>query len=110
MEGIMEQILSELQEIKQLLINAQYGVNKAYETNHSANITMNIKEAAKYLGISHWMLSTQCKQNKIKHFKAGNRFLFKKDTLDSWLQEIQENSIKKEDESQAKNGIRKIKP
>ncbi len=40
---------------------------------------------------------------------AGNRFLFRKEALDSWLQEVQNNSIEKE-EPLIKNGIRKIKP
>lgn len=109
MEGILEQILSEMKEIKQLLKNNQNGLYENYGTNQSTNTTMTIKEAAKYLGVSHWMLSMQCKQNKIKHFKAGRKFLFRKDTLDTWLREIQEKSIIAEKEPSS-NVIRKIQP
>ncbi len=97
MSGLLEQILSELKEIKQLLANKQGSVEETCNSN-SLNITMNSKEAAEYLGITGYRLRTLTTQGQIKHFKAGNRFLYKKETLDKWLMEVQEASVKIENQ------------
>lgn len=107
MDGILEQILTELKEIKQIL-KANEGLYT--ETNHDITYhdTMKAKEAAEYLGITADRLRTLSKQGKIKHLKSGNRFLYKRLTLDTWLKETLEASIQKNEEKVGYGRIRKI--
>lgn len=107
MEGILEQILSELKEIKQVFAENQ---NNNTDTRKGyINNTMKVKEATGYLGITEWQLRTLAKQGKIKHLRSGNRYLFRRDSLDFWLKEVQEESIKKDDELFEKHGMKKVK-
>ncbi len=48
---------------------------------------MNIRQAADYLGVSIDWLYTYAHENKIPAFKFGNRWRFKKSTLDNWMDE-----------------------
>jgi excisionase family DNA binding protein len=107
MEGILEQILYELKEIKQLLAENK---NITTETGIGyINNTMKVKEASAYLGITEWQLRTLAKQGKIKHLRSGNRYLFRRHSLDLWMIEVQENSIKKDDDPEIKKGLWKVK-
>ncbi|NMB96109.1 MAG: helix-turn-helix domain-containing protein [Clostridiaceae bacterium] len=107
MDGLLEQILSELKEIKQLLAKNQ-GIDAATKSD-SINDTMKSKEAAEYLGITEYRLRTLTKQGEIKHFMAGNRFLYKRESLELWLVEIQEASIRKNEVVQDYGKIRRVK-
>jgi len=107
MEGILEQILSELKDIKQLLAKT-YGLNNEPSKDELKNDTMKTKDAAKYLGIAESRLRALTKQGKIKHIKAGNRYLYKRKSLDSWLEEIQEASVLKSEGEMGYGKIRKI--
>ncbi len=104
MEGVLEQILAELKEIKQILAKNYSvidGITKIQITNDYVkndpvtNNTMKTKEAAEYLGISVNSLKVFTKQGKIKYFTIGNRCLYKRMSLDQWLKEIQDESIQK---------------
>jgi len=109
MDGILEQILTELKEIKQLLSE---NMGKDTSPTNSAPImnTMKTKEAAEYLGITEWQLRFLTKQGKIQHFKAGNRFLYKRKSLDLWLEKELTSSVEHKDEEDIRPGrIRKIK-
>ena len=88
MDGILEQILVELWEIKQILNNKENGLKSQVSNN-----TMKTKEAADYLGITEYRIRALTKKGEIKHFKAGNRILYKRSALDQWLEEVQEASI-----------------
>lgn len=90
MDGILEQILVELWEIKQLLNDKENGLKSQVPNN-----MMKTKEAAEYLGITEYRIRALTKQGEIKHFKAGNRILYKRDALDQWLYEAQEASVKR---------------
>ncbi len=46
---------------------------------------MNIRQAAQYLGISPDTLYKYLSAAKIPAFKLGNRWRFKKTTLDRWM-------------------------
>lgn len=48
--------------------------------------TLSGKEAAKYLGISYWLILDLAKRNQIPCIHAGTRVLFRKETLDLWMQ------------------------
>jgi len=48
--------------------------------------TITAKECATYLGISYWKLNDLCKDSQMPHTQIGNRRLFRKEVIDSWLQ------------------------
>lgn len=56
-------------------------------------VTFSAAEAAKYLGISGWLVLELVKRREIPAIRAGRRVLFRKETLDSWMQEQEEKSI-----------------
>lgn len=47
---------------------------------------MNVKEASDYLGISPDTLYRYVYQDKIPAFKLGNRWKFKRNILDRWIE------------------------
>lgn len=69
--------------------------------------TMCAKDTAKYLGISYYTLLELRKQGKIPNSKIGRKYLFRKDTLDLWLQEQETASVKSEPESVGYGKLRK---
>lgn len=50
--------------------------------------TMNVAEAATYLGVSKDTIYKLCRENRIAHFRLGVRILFKKDKLDEWVDKL----------------------
>ncbi len=46
---------------------------------------MNIRQASKYLGVSPDTLYKYLSRGRIPAFKLGNRWRFKKSTLDRWM-------------------------
>ena len=107
MDGILEQILAELKEIKELLADRN-GLHFESTTDKLTNDTMKSKEAAEYLGIAEYRLRVLTKQGKIRHFTAGNKYLYKRRTLDQWLEDVQAASIIKAEDSNALGKIRKV--
>ena len=55
--------------------------------------TFTAKQAAEYLGTSYWSLLSLAKQGNVKHYRVGNRILFRQKSLDNWIDEQEENSI-----------------
>lgn len=53
---------------------------------------MNIKETANYLRISQYTLGEKARQGEIPSVKIGRRRLFRKATLETWLEEQERNS------------------
>lgn len=49
--------------------------------------TITAKEAAEYIGISYVKLLDMAKKNEVPHISAGTRVLFRKETLDKWMDE-----------------------
>lgn len=47
---------------------------------------MNIRQASQYLGISPDTLYKYLSEGKLPAFKLGNRWRFKKTTLDRWME------------------------
>ena len=54
-----------------------------------------IKEIADYLDISVAEIRKMVRAKKIPFFRLGNRLKFRKNTIDSWLEKLQENEMKK---------------
>ena len=57
---------------------------------------LSAKQAAKYLGISYWLILELVKKKEIPHSKLGSKIIFRKDSLDNYLLENERKSIKKE--------------
>ena len=50
-----------------------------------AREVMNVRQASQYLGVSADTLYTYVSTKQIPAFKLGNRWKFKKTTLDRWM-------------------------
>jgi len=57
---------------------------------------MNIRQASQYLGISPDTLYKYLSEGRLPAFKLGNRWRFKKTTLDRWMEMQSEKSAGKE--------------
>ena len=51
---------------------------------------MTLREASDYLGISADTLYKYLSQGRVPAFKLGNRWRFKKDLLDRWMEKVSE--------------------
>lgn len=69
--------------------------------------TLKAKEAAHYLGFSYWKLLELVKAGEIPVIRAGNRLLFRRETLDLWLSQQEAASVEPGPESVGK--IRRLK-
>ena len=54
---------------------------------------MTLREASQYLGISPDTLYKYLSEDKIPAFKLGNRWRFKKDLLDRWMEKKSERVV-----------------
>jgi excisionase family DNA binding protein len=61
-----------------------------------AKEVMTLREASQYLGISQDTLYKYLSEDKIPAFKLGNRWRFKKDLLDRWMERKSERSERTE--------------
>lgn len=75
---------------------------------NSINKTFKPKEAAEYLDVSEYRIRISAKQGKLKHFRVGNRYLFRKCDLDEWIKEETEKSIVKEKHDNQYGKLRKV--
>jgi excisionase family DNA binding protein len=64
--------------------------------------TIDVNEAATYLGISKDLIYILVRKKEIPHFRIGQRILFRKITLDSWIAEqeaaCRENEVKSKED------------
>jgi len=56
--------------------------------------TLTAKQAAQYIGISYWTLLNLVREGQIRHFRGGNKILFRQTSLDEWMYEAEEASIR----------------
>ena len=56
---------------------------------------MTLREASQYLGVSPDTLYKYLSEDKIPAFKLGNRWRFKKDLLDRWMERKSERALSK---------------
>ena len=56
--------------------------------------TLTMKETAKYLGISYWLIGNLVRENKIPHFRIGGKILFRKKIIDKFIEEQEKNVAK----------------
>ena len=57
--------------------------------------TLTMKETAEYLGISYWLVNQLVRRKQIPCARVGGRVLFRVQSLEEYLKEKEENSIKK---------------
>lgn len=55
-------------------------------------MTMSRKDAAIFIGISEWLLWRLTKEGQIPSFKAGSRVLYRRETLEKWMTEQEQNN------------------
>lgn len=58
-------------------------------------ITLSTEEAAIYLGISEQTLRSMCQQNQFPHSRARGKYLFRKKSLDEWMDQQEAENCKK---------------
>lgn len=58
-----------------------------------SRITMTVKEAANYLGLSDEHVRAEARKGNIPHVRSGSLYLFRKDTLDEWLSGLEKQSF-----------------
>ena len=56
--------------------------------------TFTARQAAEYIGVSYWTILNLARQGEIKHFRGGNRLLFRQESLFEWMVEQENDSIK----------------
>lgn len=74
-------------------------LEKVLEEMSTTKRVLDSAEAAKYLGISYWLIRKLVREKKIPHYKIESKTLFTKEILDKYIQ----NSL--EDESPKKGKI-----
>jgi len=62
----------------------------------AVSVTINAKEAAQYIGISYWLILDMAKKCIIPCIHAGDRVLFRKETLELWMQNQETQSMQPE--------------
>ena len=56
-------------------------------------ITLTMKEAAEYLGISYWLINQLVRKKQIPCSKVGGKFLFRIQALDEYLSTKEKESL-----------------
>jgi excisionase family DNA binding protein len=67
---------------------------------------MTLREASQYLGISPDTLYKYLSEDRIPAFKLGNRWRFKKDLLDRWMERKSERPIERTIEARPKRLVK----
>jgi len=55
--------------------------------------TMDVPETAEYLGVSQDFLYRMTRKKEIPHIKIGSRTMFRKNTIDEWLDQLESESL-----------------
>lgn len=75
--------------IKALLYNFIWEVRKMADLENYQKIersTLTTEETAKYLGVSYWLVGQMVRKNEIPHFRVGGRILFRKKSIDDYME------------------------
>ena len=56
-------------------------------------ITLTMREAADYLGISYWLINQLIRQKQIPCSKVGGKYLFRVQVLDEYLNKKEQDSV-----------------
>lgn len=58
--------------------------------------TLTVSEVAKYIGLSDDFIYILCREKRIPHIKIGSRILFKRASIDEWLEDKISESVENE--------------
>ena len=72
----------------------------------SVKEVMTLREVSQYLGISPDTLYKYLSENRIPAFKLGNRWRFKKDLLDRWMEKKSERVLEPKVERRVKVSVK----
>ena len=67
---------------------------------------MTLREASQYLGISPDTLYKYLSEDRIPAFKLGNRWRFKKDLLDRWMEKKSERILETKNGGRLKGSVK----
>jgi DNA binding domain protein, excisionase family len=76
--------------IKALLYNFIWEVRKMADLENYQKVertTLTTEETAKYLGVSYWLVGQMVRKNEIPHFRVGGRILFRKKSIDDYMEQ-----------------------
>ena len=57
------------------------------------NITFDAHEAAAYLKVHYETVLRMSRRKELPHHRIGRKLLFRKDSLDTWIQEQEQRSV-----------------
>lgn len=49
-----------------------------------SKISLTVREAAEFLGVSTTTVYNKCRNGELKHFKVGAKILFNREALEAW--------------------------
>jgi len=78
-------------DLKKLLNEQKEKEKNRYEKIERQTLTA--REISIYLGVSTHFIYKLVRQQKIPNAKIGSRVLFKKNTIDNWINELERNSV-----------------
>ena len=55
--------------------------------------TFNVTEIAEYLGVSRELIYSMVSKNEVPHVRISSRILFKRESIDRWLEEIEKRPV-----------------
>jgi len=70
---------------------------------------MKAKDAARYIGISYWLLLEMTKKGELPFIAAGGRKLFRKESLDLWMSNQEAQSLQTKTGPVGHGALRKVK-
>ena len=79
--------------MKQMSINILKKEVRTVELPKVQRTTLTMKEAAKYLGISYWLINQLVRQKQIPCSKVGGKYLFRVQVLDEYLNKKEQDSV-----------------
>lgn len=56
-------------------------------------VTINVKDAAEYIGVCTDTIYTMVRENQIPHIKVRRRILFRTDALDQWMDQQDKKEV-----------------
>lgn len=62
--------------------------------SNNTSVTVTAKEAAAYMNISYWTLLKLVRTRRLPNIRIGSRLYFKTSSLDKYLSEIEQESLR----------------
>lgn len=98
MVSALDKLMDEI--IEEAAAKAAKLVLERLEQAQKPDRVMDVKEAAQHMGLSEKLIYQMCSEGALPHIRAGGlhstkpRILFRQSTLDRWLREQEEASVK----------------